>query len=90
MAFDATFIILTNLVEIYRRMPPGTATTHVGRGYYSAHTPIAWQGNKSPHLPCGGLCVLAKSRTRRGGEKMIEHWDGHGKEHVAGHPLRGD
>ena len=21
---------------------------------------------------------------------MIEHWDGHGKEHVAGHPLRGD
>ena len=21
---------------------------------------------------------------------MIEHWDGHGKEHVSGHPLRGD
>ena len=59
---------------------------------FHTHIPIAWQGNKSKHLPSGGICslVLAKSRTRRSGEKLIEHSDDHGKEHVAGHPLGSD
>ena len=62
------------------------------RVIFHTHIPIAWQGNKSPHLPSGGICslVLAKSRTRRSGEKLIEHSDDHGKEHVAGHPLGSD
>ncbi len=57
--------ILTELVEIYRGMPPGTATTHVGRGIIIFHT-------HSDRMAGQQIPTLAVWRNVFRGEVMIE------------------